>query len=124
MNFSKFGAREVKILFAVIIFSVLSTFTIAAGADFPSILPDKVIAKYGTPDIIDSTEYDKPRPPFVTKWLTYQKENVKFIFIADAPMGSPPPYKKWKLLGVQDIHSNAMLDAEEMQRRMSRRLRR
>jgi len=91
------------------------------SAEFPSILPEAVIAKYGMPDVVDSTEYDKPRPPLVTKFVTYKKENVRFVFFADAPVGSPPPYKKWKFLGGQDPRNNSVLKAEEIEKRMANR---
>lgn len=91
------------------------------SAEFPSILPEAVIAKYGQPDVIDSTEYDKPRPPLVTKFVIYKNENVRFVFLADAPVGSPPPYKKWKLLGAQDPRNDSVLKAEEVEKRMANR---
>jgi len=62
----------------------------------------------------------------VTKWLIYKKEKVKFWFMADAPMGSPPPYKNWKLIGVTDPKNDNLLDSlepQELKKRMSRRLR-
>lgn len=102
------------------VFSLMAA-TQAISAELPSIPPEAAIAKYGKADVVDSTEYDKPRPPLVTKFLTYKKENVRFVFLADAPVGSPPPYKKWKLLGAQDPTNNSVLKAEEVERRMASR---
>src|SRR3989338_10959717 len=51
------------------------------------------ISKYGKPDIDDSTQYDKPRPPFVTRWLIYKKEHVEVVYVPDAVyINVPPPY--------------------------------
>ena len=93
----------------------------ATGADLPVVAPETVIAKYGKPDKIDSTEFDKPRPPFVTKWLIYRKERVQFMFLADGPVGSPPPYKQWRLMGMQDPNTKAVLRAEEVEKRLAGR---
>lgn len=75
----------------------------------------------GKPDSIVSTEYDKPRPPMVTKFLVYKKEGVRFVFLADAPIGSPPPYKSWKLIGAQDPKTDAVLKGPEAKKRMAGR---
>ncbi len=93
----------------------------AIAADFPTVHPDSVIAKYGKPDRIDSTEYDRPRPPIVTRALEYRKERVRFVFFPDAPVGSPPPYRSWKLMGMQDTRDNSVLSAGEVTRRMRSR---
>jgi hypothetical protein len=81
---------------------------------------EAVIAHYGTPDIIDSTEFDTPRPPMVTKWLIYKKQKIKLMFMADAPLGSPPPYTKWVLIGATDTQKNIALGPDEVDRRMFR----
>ena len=95
----------------------------ASAADFPTVHPDSVIAKYGKPNHVDSTEHDRPRPPIVTRMLEYRKERVRFVFFPDAPAGSPPPYRSWKLMGMQDPRDNSVLSASEVTRRMSRRAR-
>lgn len=92
-----------------------------AAAELPAVMPEAIIKKYGKPDAVYSAESEQPRPPLVTKSLTYKKENVRFTFLADAPMGSPPPYRKWKLLGMQDARTNAVIKAEEVERRMAER---
>src|SRR5437868_5514981 len=43
-----------------------------------------LIKTYGKPDNDDSTAYDKPRPPIVTRWITYYKADVKVIAVPDA----------------------------------------
>ncbi|WP_457306909.1 hypothetical protein, partial [Polaromonas sp. P5_E6] len=56
--------------------------------ELPTVDPGQVIARHGKPDRIKSTEFDKPRPPFVTKIFEYKKQNVKIVFLANAPIGS------------------------------------
>lgn len=97
--------------------------TTAGAADFPTVHPDSVIAKYGKPDRVDSTEYDRPRPLIVTRMLEYRKERVRFVFFPGASVGSPPPYRSWKLMGIQDTRDNSVLSASETTRRMSGRAR-
>ena len=72
------------------------------------------IAKFGSPDQVKSSENEKPRPPIVTKQLIYKKENVRAVYFADGPVGAPPPYKKWKLLGFQDNRTNAVLQPADV----------
>lgn len=90
--------------------------------DMPTVDPAALIAKYGKPDRMTSTEYDKPRPPFVTRMLEYKKEGVLIGLLANAPMGSPPPYSSWKLLGYQDIASKSVITQEEAERRLAGRM--
>lgn len=83
--------------------------------------PNEIIARYGKPDRVESTEYDRPRPPLVTRFLEYKKQHVRFAFLADAPVGSPPPYTKWKLIGTQDPRDNSVLSEAEAAERMKSR---
>ncbi len=39
------------------------------------------ISKYGLPDSEDSTEHDVPQPPSVTRWLTYDPEHLRSLYI-------------------------------------------
>lgn len=78
------------------------------------------ISKFGQPSRIKSSEYETPRPPIVTKQLIYKKESVRAVYVPDAPVGSPPPYKRWKLLGFQDQRTNQVLNADEVVRRMEK----
>lgn len=94
------------------------TAVIVHSADFPSVHPDSIVSKYGKPDVVKSTEYDNPRPPIVTRMLEYRKESVRFVFFPDTKLGTPPPYSRWKMLGVQDPRDNSVLTAEEVLRRM------
>lgn len=111
--------RIIKILLAVIVLCTAST--LALSRDYPIVHPNEIVAKYGKPDRTQSTEYDKPRPPFVTRMLEYKKEHVRFTFLPTAPIGSPPPFKSWYLLGTQDPRDNSVIAAEEAARRMQSR---
>jgi len=102
----------------------------SATADAPSKAPPPhddlslFEAKYGQPDIDDSTQYDDPRPPMVTRWVIYKAEHVQATYLADAPVGSPPPYENWKLVGFQDSQNkNKILDPAQVARKLARRLR-
>ncbi|SCY42614.1 hypothetical protein SAMN05216420_10644 [Nitrosospira sp. Nl5] len=95
--------------------------TSAFSQQFPVMHPDEIITKYGKPDRMVSTEYDKPRPPFVTLLLVYTKEHVRFAFLPTAPIGSPPPYKSWYLIGIQDPRDNSVISGDEATQRMRSR---
>jgi hypothetical protein len=78
------------------------------------------ICRFGMPDKDDSTAYDKPRPPIPTRILTYRKEKVSAIYVADSKLGAPPPYK-WKLIGFTDPTKDSKLDPSEAVKRLSAR---
>ena len=109
----------IKILLVTIILCISST--LAFSTDLPIVNPSDIVAKYGKPDRIKSTENDNPRPPFVTRMLEYKKEHVRFSFLPTAPIGSPPPYESWYLLGTQDPRDNSVISAEEAAQRMQNR---
>jgi hypothetical protein len=92
------------------------------GQMFPVVNPDEIIAAYGKPDEIKSTENATPRPQVVTRMLEYKNEHVRFILIPDGPADASPPYKTWRLLGMQDLRNNAELDHPEVERRMQKRV--
>lgn len=81
--------------------------------------PSDLIARFGAPDMDDSTERDVPRPPMVTRFLTWKKANVRAAYIADAQMGEPPPYKGWRLIGFTDAESVAAITSAEAVRRLT-----
>ena len=70
----------------------------AAWADDAS----EIIKRLGKPDKDDSTEYDQPRPPVVTRWLDYTRQNVRVMLVPANRVGDPPPYT-WKLMGFTDL---------------------
>ena len=83
---------------------------------------NKFIKAYGKPDIDDSTKNDTPRPPIVTRFITYYNSDIKILAIADANIGSPPPYKGWKVIGFTDSNSRAKLSASEAKQRLNKQL--
>ena len=111
--------RGIYTLLVAVVLSAVST--CAISKDYPVVHPNEISAKYGKPDRVQSTEYDNPRPPFVTRMLEYKKENVRFTFLPTASIGSPPPYKAWYLIGTQDPRDNSVISATEAARRMQNR---
>ena len=81
------------------------------------------IGLYGKPERVDSTEYDVPRPPLVTRIIEYRPENVKIAFAPNARVGEPPPYKGWFVIGYIDTASNKKILKGEVARRLRTRLR-
>ena len=81
-----------------------------------------IVAAYGKPDRDDSTAYDTPRPPLVTRFIEFHPENVKIIFYPDGRTGDPPPYSRWRVIGYIDINSNTKISAHEATRRMQSRI--
>lgn len=79
------------------------------------------VCRFGKPDIDDSTENDRPRPPIVTRKLIYEKERVRAVYVPDARISDPPPYRRWKFIGFQDPDTNVVLSAQEVVRRMQAR---
>ena len=94
----------------------------AEKATLPIVNFDNVYARYGKPDVDDTTAYDKPRPPFVSRWFIYKKQNVRLMFLADVKqLGDPPPYKQWRYVGAIDEKTNDPLKADEIERRFASR---
>ncbi len=100
---------------------VASNVVAAKRPDMPRVHPATIIAKYGMPDRTQSTEKDKPRPPIVTRFLDYSKEKVRFVLVADVPVGQPPPYEHWLLFAITDPTTNKRLDPDEVKRRLAAR---
>jgi hypothetical protein len=79
-----------------------------------------VLARCGTPDADDSTAYDKPRPLIVTRLLTYEAQRVRAIYVPDvANSDVPPPYDRWKLVGLTDPKSQTSISSREAATRMA-----
>ncbi len=91
--------------------------TVSAVVDDLTLL----ISKYGPPDTDESTAYDNPRPPIVTRIITYKKQNLSAAYVVDALVGEPPPYKKWKLIGFQYAKSKAVMKPQEAFNRLEKR---
>lgn len=79
------------------------------------------ISRFGPPDEEISSEDEKPRPLIVTRQLIYKKENLRAAYRADAKIGSPPPYKNWKLMGFQNHTTDQPIPADEVVKLMAHR---
>jgi hypothetical protein len=96
----------------------------ATAREMPEISEASIVARYGKPDKVTTAANEKPRAPLVTKMIEYKRENVRFVLIANGPIGSPPPYKSWKLMGFQDPRNNKVLTGQEVEDRLARRIKR
>ena len=83
---------------------------------------DEFISEYGKPDKEDTTAYDNPRPPMVSRFLIYEPEHVRVLCLADAKIGAPPPYSKWMLVGFEDTQDDHVIHLPEVQERLKGRL--
>jgi len=92
---------------------------LAAAANWPVMNPKDVIAKYGKPDSVRNAEFEKPRPPIVTQAMEYKRAGASVLLLADAPIGSPPPYKQWKLMGYQDAKTGGKISPAEFESRLN-----
>jgi hypothetical protein len=72
----------------------------------------------GTPDRDTSSQFENSRPPIVTRIVEYRSRGLRIVYLADAPMGSPPPYS-WKFIGASDIPSNKLISMDELQQRLT-----
>lgn len=79
------------------------------------------VSRYGPPDSEFSSESEVPRPPIVTRWLIYKQENLRAVYVPDAPVGAPPPCDKWKLFGFQNHKTDAVISPAEVVRLMAHR---
>lgn len=59
----------------------------------------RFIARFGKPDVDQSSEREQPRPPIVTRLLTYKKAKIRFAFV----LGDG---HQWKALGAIDLRTN------------------
>lgn len=80
---------------------------------------DLFVVKHGPPDEDDTTTNDSPRPLLMTRWITYKKQGVRAMYRADGKIGDTPPLVRWKLIGFQDPATDAVLNVDEVQRRMA-----
>ncbi len=96
---------------------------VASTAEQPAPPSDdygSIVAKFGRPDADDSTAYDVPRPVIPSRWITYRKEHVRFLFVPDAKVGQPPPYR-WKLIGATDPRNRKPVPISEANVRLASR---
>ena len=82
------------------------------------------LSRCAPPESDTTTAYDNPRPAIVTRFLSYPSKSVRIILVANGPMGSPPPYSSWRLMGVTDPGNNQPIEPNEALRRMGNSCRR
>jgi hypothetical protein len=78
-------------------------------------------ARFGPPDSDTSTENEKPPRPFVTRRLIYEAENLRVVYMPDVKIGTPPPFKKWKLFGFLNNKTNEVIEPEDAIKLMAHR---
>lgn len=77
--------------------------------------PAQLVAKYGKPDRVQSSENEKPKPLFITRLLEYRKAGVRIALLAN---NKQPPYTHWKLMGFQNLKTKKVISQEEFERRI------
>lgn len=87
----------------------------AVSAEMMDMDAKEVIAKYGKPDTVRSSENERPKPMFITKMIEYKKAGVRVTLLAN---DKQPPYVNWKLMGYQDIKTNKVIKLEEFESRI------
>jgi hypothetical protein len=81
-----------------------------------------LIDRFGKPDDDESSETERPRPPIVTRMLTYRKEGVRAIFRADIPFASKERVAgRWRLVGYTDPTPNVGISQDTAFRRLAGR---
>jgi hypothetical protein len=70
-----------------------------------------IVAAYGPPDTDDSTAYDNPQPPLVTRWVEYKREGLKILMCPTGKLGGPPPYSGWKVVGYISTNEDKAISA-------------
>ena len=78
-----------------------------------------IVRRFGSPDADDSTDHDVPRPPIPSRWITYKKKQVRFVFIP-SKLGEAPPHR-WKLVGPSDPCTRESIDPALAVKRLAAR---
>ena len=100
-----------KVFFAL----VLGVASMAVSAEMVDMDPSTIIAKYGKPDVVKSSENERPIPMIITRMMEYKKAGVRVALLAN---DKQPPYVHWKLMGYQDIKTNKIIKVEEFESRI------
>ena len=74
---------------------VMSAASMAVSAAMIDMDPSTIIAKYGKPDVVKSSENEQPKPMFITRMMEYKKAGVRATLLAN---DKQPPYVHWKLM--------------------------
>ncbi len=82
-------------LVGIVIMFLVASVTLACADDF-----DEIIKACGRPDHDDSSLYDNPRPPIVSRIIDYDGSGVRFAFALDSLIGQEPtPPYSWMCIG-------------------------
>jgi hypothetical protein len=106
--------RARSILLIVLTLCIITVCPASALAQAKMATADEIVAIYGAPDLIESSENETPRPVFISRWFTYKSAGVKLMFLADTP-------QKWVLVEAIDLKSGTPLPAQEVKRRLKNR---
>lgn len=82
--------------------------------------PEGFIARFGAPDVDDSTERDNPRPIQLTRWLVYKKEDVRVFYIPEGRLGEFP-VQGWQHLQFQEADTKELLSSAQVAARLAKR---
>jgi hypothetical protein len=93
-----------------------------SGPTNPQDDPEDFFARYGPPDIDDCAEHDKPQTHTATRFVIYEAERVRLVYVADDPAAMIPPYQGWKFVAFQDGQDNRILTAAEVEQRLKGRI--
>jgi predicted nucleic acid-binding Zn ribbon protein len=77
---------------------------------------DELVIRCGKPYKDDSTAYDSPRPPLVTRFIEYKIKgtHLRFIYVpGNGHAGDPPPYD-WKLQMVANVKTNKLYSRDQL----------
>jgi len=77
---------------------------------------EELVIRCGKPYKDDSTAYDSPRPPLVTRFIEYKIKgtHLRFIYVpGNGHAGDPPPYE-WKLQMVANAKTNKLFNGGQL----------
>jgi len=81
----------------------------------------EVISRYGKPEKDGSTENDVPRPMIVNRWIVYEPEGIKIMFVPVPTVDDKPPFRDWNAFLFVDEDRNVVITAESAFERLSAR---
>jgi hypothetical protein len=97
---------------------------VVVPTEIPKVLT-VAIDRYGAPDQDYSAEDEYPRPPMVTRLLTYGTEHVRLVYMPKGfTFNMPPPYLNgWEFVAAMDSATSTKLSSAEAARRLAGRAR-
>lgn len=78
-----------------------------------------LLSRCAPPSTDVSTAYDNPRPPLVTRILTWRDQNLRLVYTPKgAVVGQGPPYAGWTLLFLFDPANEVHLTPAQAAKRL------